>query len=224
MAIWEILLRTVCAFLVLLFWSRILGKKLVSQMTFFDFITGVTFGAIGGNVIFNKRNSLTVDLLVLSLFALMALLADFISLKSIRGRRILQSEPKTLIRNGTIDRGMMSKNRLTFEDLLMHLRKKDVFHLDEVNDAFFETDGSISVIKKPAVMPVVRKDIHVTADNRGVPRTLIMDGHILDKSLAMIGKDRKWLVNTLRDAGAGDVHDVMVAQIDQLGTFTVKMK
>ncbi|GLI09813.1 hypothetical protein YDYSG_58460 [Paenibacillus tyrfis] len=44
--IWQYSIRTLLGFFVLLLLTRILGKKQLSQMTFFTYITGIALGNI----------------------------------------------------------------------------------------------------------------------------------------------------------------------------------
>ena len=44
-----IILKPTIAFILLLILTRILGKKQMSQMTFFNYVTGITIGSLAGN-------------------------------------------------------------------------------------------------------------------------------------------------------------------------------
>ncbi|MCR8981250.1 hypothetical protein O0547_12580 [Brevibacillus laterosporus] len=48
--------RTIISFVLLLLIARILGKQTVSNMTFHDFVTGITMGAIVANLAFIEDN------------------------------------------------------------------------------------------------------------------------------------------------------------------------
>lgn len=50
-SILNLLLRTTLAFVVLLALARMLGKKQMSQLTFFNYVTGITIGSIAANII-----------------------------------------------------------------------------------------------------------------------------------------------------------------------------
>jgi uncharacterized membrane protein YcaP (DUF421 family) len=214
MSLVEILLRTVIAFIGLLFWARLIGKKLISHFTFFDFVAGVTFGSIGGNLIFNKNVSLFTGLIGLTLFSTLVLLSEYISLKSLEGRKILDSEPQVLIKDGQILMENMKKARLTIDELLMLLRKKDVFYMDEIEFAFFETDGSLSILKNTNNISVTREDMNIQSKSRGIPQVCIIDGEIIEENLKSIQKDKKWMEITLKNRNIR-LEQVLLAQIDQ---------
>jgi uncharacterized membrane protein YcaP (DUF421 family) len=210
------LLRVIVTFLSLVVWSRIVGKKLISHMTFFDFIAGVTFGAIGGNMIFNKLVPLWMGLVNLSAFSLLVLLSDYISLHSIWGRQLLEGKPSLIIERGQIQVSALRSMRLTVDDLLMLLRKKNIFYMDEVECAYFETDGTLSILKKPLMMSVTRKDMDLHAESRGLPESCIIEGKMISDSLGKVGKSEQWIVDYLETREI-QLKQVLLAQIDRQG-------
>jgi uncharacterized membrane protein YcaP (DUF421 family) len=211
----EMAIRTTIVFIALYVWCRILGRKLISQITFFDFVSGITLGTISGSIMFSQNVPITVGLLGLSLFALFALIIDITVLKSFKARKILDSEPTLIVKNGEVLEEGMTKARLTMDDLLMLLRKKNVFYVDEVDTALFEIDGTVSVLKKSKSSPVTPKDLKIVSSSRGLPQTFIIDGEILENSLNAIGKDKLWVDSILHSNGISKVADVALAQIDQ---------
>ncbi|WP_426445848.1 DUF421 domain-containing protein [Paenibacillus sp. S-38] len=208
MDVLELLGRVLVAFISLLGWSRVIGKKLISHMTFFDFVCGVAFGAIGGNMIFNHLVPLWQGVIGISCFSLLTLGADFISLKSGWGRRMLESKPKLIVENGQIHMKAMKEARLTVHDLLMLLRKKDCFHLGEIAMAIFETDGSISLLKKT---------------DKTYAAAGIIDGRIEEENLRQIGKNAVWMRAYLEEKNL-ELEQVILAQIDTQGDVHLFLK
>jgi uncharacterized membrane protein YcaP (DUF421 family) len=211
----EMMIRTTIVFVALYLWCRILGKKIISQITFFDFVSGITLGTISGSIMFSQNVPLTVGLVGLSLFAILGLTIDFVVLNSFKARKVLDSEPTLIVKNGKILEEGMGKTRLTMDDLLMLLRKNSVFYVDQVDIAFLEIDGTLSVLKKTESLPVTPKDLNLLSSSRGLPQTFIIDGQILENSLAAIGKDQIWVESILQSNGISKVGDVALAQIDQ---------
>lgn len=217
----EIVIRSVLVFFILLVWARILGRKLISQMKFFDFVAGVTIGSMGGSLIFTRNIGLGTGIFALSAFSLLAIVSGLISLKSFPLRRVIDSGPVIIMRQGQILNEEMSKLRMTYNDLLMMLRKKDVFYLDEVELAVFETDGTLSVQRKTEAMPVSRQDMNISKTTRGVPSTFIMDGKLQQEGLDAIEKDINWVSELLKNRNIKSIHEVTLAQVDQAGTVYV---
>jgi uncharacterized membrane protein YcaP (DUF421 family) len=223
MSIVEILLRSIVSFIALLIWARIIGKKLLSHLTFFDFVAGVTFGSIGGNLIFNKNVSLFAGIIGLTMFSTLVLLSDYISLKSFMGRKILDSEPQVIIKDGQILMENMKRVRLTIDELLMLLRKKDAFYIDEIEFAIIETDGTLSIMKKADNMSITREDVNIQGKSRGIPQACIIDGKIIEQNLKNIQKDKQWMVILLKSRNI-QLEQVLLAQIDQQDRVFLNLK
>ncbi|MFS0567334.1 hypothetical protein [Brevibacillus invocatus] len=56
--IFEIVLRSILAFSIMMIIARILGKPTISQLTYHDFVVTITLGALTANLTFNTRLSL----------------------------------------------------------------------------------------------------------------------------------------------------------------------
>ncbi|CAM3922248.1 DUF421 domain-containing protein [Cohnella lubricantis] len=224
MSAFELASRSVIAFMILFVWCRILGKKLMSQMTFFDFAAGVTIGTITGSIIFTNSLSMWKGFAALSVFSALALLSGLLAMRSLRLRKLLNGEPTLLIKKGQILEQGMKKARITMDDLLMMLRKKSAFYPDEVELAYFESDGTLSVLKKSDLLPVTPKDLNLTVPTRGQSQTLIIDGRILPNSVNASGKDIQWINQQLKNLGVERMSDVALAQIDQLDKLYVDLR
>ncbi|WML44165.1 DUF421 domain-containing protein [Neobacillus sp. PS3-40] len=210
----HIIANTIITFFVIYILSRILGKKLISQMTFFDFIAGISLGSLVGSVIFSAKIPIWRSSISLVVFAAISFIVDFIALKSYRGRKILNDVPTLIIKEGRILEVEMRKARLTIDDLLFQLRKKDIFYLDEIEYAFLETDGTVSALKKADKLLTTTGDLMVSSVSRGLPQTFIIDGNILSNMIKSIGKDEKWVRSILEQNNIKNVSDILVAQID----------
>lgn len=211
----EVITRAVISFVVLFIWCRILGKKLISQVTFFDFVAGITIGSVTANIMLSPQIPLWIGLIGLSLFCALALLLDWLSLKSLKVRKLGDGVPILVIKEGKILEEGMRKSRLNMDNLLFMLRKKNIFYLDEVELAYYETDGSVSALKKTNFQAVTRQDMSFSAITRGLPQAVIKDGKMIETGLKELGKDEKWLKKQLEKVGVDDLSDVTLAQVDQ---------
>ena len=84
--------------------------------------------------------------------------------------------------------------RYTLDYLNQQLREKDVFHIDEVQFAILETNGTLTVLKKPQYRNVTRQDLMlITTPETRLPIELIMDGEIIIKNLKDNKLTKNWL-------------------------------
>lgn len=82
---WEVILRTIIAFALIMIIARIIGKHTITQLTYHDFVSSITLGAITANIAFNtglKSWNLIASLLTFGVIAF------FIALISLKSRKI----------------------------------------------------------------------------------------------------------------------------------------
>ncbi|MNI89205.1 hypothetical protein D3C73_1465780 [compost metagenome] len=104
------------------------------------------------------------------------------------------------------------------------LRIQGIFSLSEVAFAIFETNGSLSVLRKPGVEPPTRQDLKLSCREPRLPCSLVEDGAVCQKNLAGLGKDEAWLTRLLKEQGHEDIRSVAYAELDQAGGLAVIRK
>ncbi|NOU89124.1 DUF421 domain-containing protein [Paenibacillus sp. LMG 31460] len=206
----EILIRTVLAILLLLFIAKILGKQTISNMTFHDFVTGITLGAIAANLAFNEKLSLSHMILSLIVIAITSYLLSVIALKSRKMRNWISGSPTVLIESGKILEDNMRKVRYTLDSLDQALREKGIFNIEEVDYAVLEDNGEVSVLKKDEYQYVTKKDLKLHSNAQVFPIELIMDGKMMEKNLENNGLTKEWLEQEVKRKGK-QISDVFYA-------------
>lgn len=219
-----VILKTLIGFSVMLILTRILGKKQISQMTFFTYITGITLGNVAASLIVDKGVSILTGITGLLLWAVLAIVVEVISLKSSKARVLLDGEPSIVIKNGVIQRNEMKKARLNMDDLSMLLRNQDIFSITEVDYAILEPNGSLSVLKMPERENVTKADMQIPVSTRKyIPTELIVDGKIVKRNLHEVNLNESWLEQQLQAYGLQST-DVMFAELKSDGTLYVSEK
>lgn len=204
----NILFRTIIAFVMLLVIARILGKQLLSNMTFHDFVTGITLGAIAANLAFNPKIESMFLLFSLIVFTAVSFIISIVSIQNRKVRKWITGSPTVLIEGGKILEHNMKHLKFSLDSLVQSLREKDIFDLEEVEYAILENNGKLSVLKKAAYRNVTRKDMNMNrSPATRFPVELIMDGQIVDNNLKDEGLSRRWLEQQLekRDKQVEDV-------------------
>src|SRR5699024_10141311 len=120
----------------------------------------------------------------------------------------------TLFRShkGHLIREELKKNKIDVDELKHLLRAKDVFSIQEVEYAILETDGKVSVMKKPAYQTPNKKDLNVYPEEVYLPFTLISDGEINEDNVIEADIDKEWLHEELRRQNYDRVEDVFYAE------------
>lgn len=220
-----IFVKTTLAFLVLLILTRLLGKKQMSQMTFFHYVTGITIGSMAANIIINDNKSILNELMGLAWWCALTALLAYITLKSAKLKVIIDGQPVILIRNGIFEKESFKKTRISLYDLSIMLREQNIFSILEVDYAILEPNGKLSILKKQSDLNVTLSDLNL---NRPVPKYLpsqiIIDTHIVYDNLNELGLSINWLKNQLKAQNINNTNKVFYAEIQQDGSLYIVKK
>lgn len=221
----EMLIRTTLAFFALLVLARILGKKQLGQLTFFHYITGITFGSIASEIASQKETPFLDGLISLIWWTFLTFLMTFITLKFQKTRVLLDDKPTIVIQNGLILEAGLKKSRLNLDELTMMLREKDVFSMSEIDCAVLETNGNLSILKKMPHLESTKLDVKAdTTPPTYLPTEVIADGKIVIQNLLGLDLNEDWLSKKLRKQNVQNVEDVLFAQVQGNGSLYISLK
>lgn len=88
--------RTVLILFSLLFVSIILGRRTLSELTFYDFVIGLVIGNIGSSVIIEEF-SIRNGLIALAVATICILAISMLTLHSVTARKLIEAEPLIVI-------------------------------------------------------------------------------------------------------------------------------
>ncbi|MCL2619703.1 MAG: DUF421 domain-containing protein [Defluviitaleaceae bacterium] len=208
-------IRTLLGFVILLLLTRLLGKKQLSQLTVFTYITGIALGSMASEMVMQKEVRIIDGLLALTLWSLLVLIIEWMSLKSPVARVLMDGQPTIVIKQGLILESALRKQRLNLDDLSMQLRLNQVFSIMDVEYAILEPNGALTVMKKSSKKPVTKEDMQILSEPAGLPSEIITDGKIVEKNLAELGYSREQLNAELRKQGVKDVKHIFYAELQQ---------
>ena len=189
--------RTIVLYLVLILVVRLMGKRQIGEMEPAEFVVTMLVANLasipmqdGGIPLFS---GLVPILTVLGL----ELVLSWATLRSLAFRKVLCGKPVILIENGRILQSRLRQTRITLDELMGHLRQKDVLNPQQVQYAILETNGTLSVFPYPEHRPPSAKEAGVKVKPARLPVTLIEDGVLLKENLFRSGKDEAWVEETL---------------------------
>ena len=217
----EVIGRVIISFGVLLLMTRIMGKKQVSQLTYFNYITGITIGAVAASITIDTSIDMSDGFTSIVCWSLLTVLVSYINLKSPKARILLDGQPTIVIKNGKILEKTLAGLRLNMDDLSMLLREKNIFSTQEVDYAVLEPDGQLSVLKKVDQQNVTKKDLKVEAVKPlYVPTEIIVDSKVITRNLKELGLSQSWLEKQLHQSGV-KLQDVFYGEIQSDGTLYI---
>lgn len=218
----DIAVRSVLFVVVLFFMTKLVGKKQIAQLSFFEYVTGITIGSIAAESIMGLDGKIINGLIAMIIVAAIPLIVGLISLKSKKFRDFTEGKGTIFIKDGKVMEDNLKKERITADELLQLLRMKDVFQVSDVEFAVLEPTGDLSVMLKKENQPLTPKDLDMKVASIKEPQTVIMDGKILDEPLATIGYSRGWLKTELEKLGV-TVENVYLGQVNSYGELTVDL-
>lgn len=213
-------LGTALLSLVILFiLTKIMGNKQISQLTMFDYITGITIGSIAAELATELENP-ERPVAAMVIYGLAAVAISFCSTKSNALRGFFNGKPKILLKNGVIDRKMLRKARLDINEFLTMARLAGFFDLTQIQTAVFEQNGNVSFLPKSQYRPATPDDMKLPVESEELMFNVIVDGCIMQRELKLIGKDEKWLRQQLAQRKFNSEKEVFLAIADKNGKLT----
>lgn len=220
--IFDTSLRTLIGFAVLLILTRLIGKKQLGQLTFFTYITGIAMGNIAGDMVVHRDIQVIDGVIALAIWALLTIILELVSLKSSKARILLDGEPSIIIKRGVIMQKELAAQRLNIDDLSMLLRNNNIFSIQDVDYAILEPNGQLSVLRKPILESVTKKDMQIQPDNRiYLPTEIIVDGKLVEKNLKELNLNNEWLQQQLKQAGFNSIKEVFFAELQSDGSLYI---
>ncbi len=146
----DIVLRATVIFVALYLLVRLMGKRELGQMTPFELIVLIVIGDLIQQGVTQNDFSLVGAILAISTFALLALLMSWATYLWPWAERLLEGEPRVIVRDGEVLTANLRGNRLTQAEIEAEMRLAGIGRLTDVAWGILETQGKISFIRRTA--------------------------------------------------------------------------
>lgn len=207
-------IRTIILYLVLIAVIRLMGKRQIGEMEPAEFVVTMLVANLASIPMQDTGIPLFSGLVPILTVLGVELVLSWITLRSVTMRRIFCGKPMILIENGKIMQDNLRRSRITLDELIGHLREKDVLDLCTVQYAILETNGTLSVFPYPAQRPASAQDAGIPVGQQPMPITIIEDGFLFRENLQKAGKNEKWLNTVLRKHHAAQ-KDTLLLTVDE---------
>lgn len=186
MQLFSVIIRTIFFYIFITISYRLMGKREIGQLGVIDLIVSILIAEMVAISIENTEDPMYLTIVPLVILVVLEIGLAYASVKNQRVRVLLNGKPSLIISNGTINYHEMIKQRYTLNDLLLSLRQKEIKDVSQVEYAFLEPNGKLSIFK---YSPFKIKGNY--------PMPVILDGHVQESTLKYLKKDRDWLDNIL---------------------------
>ena len=209
-------LLSVCALFLI---AKIMGHKQMSQLDFFDYISGITIGSIAAELATELEEPLK-PLIATAVYGTVAILLSKITSVFPKTRKYINGTPTIIMNNGKIYRENMKKAKLDLSEFMVMCRQQGYFNLKDIQTAVFEFNGKLSILPISTKRPSTPEDLNLSPTPEYIQTEVIMDGRILDENLKRRGLDQRWLQKQLTAQGYKKPQDVFLALCDENNQLT----
>ena len=216
----SIIILSVVSFVVLFALSKLMGYRAISELSFFDYVVGITIGSVAAEMATNIDMEWWKGVTAMVIYALFDVLFSVLSQKSVFARQVITGTPIILIYKGKIIKKNLKKARIDLNDLLATARVSGYFNIADIEYAVMETKGSISFMPVALKRPLNPKDFNFAPENEGLTVNVIIDGKIIEDDLKDAGITRKDLIRRVKQQGK-DVKDIFLGIIDSNRVLTL---
>ena len=220
MDFFNIIILGMVSFIVLFILSKIMGYRAISELSFFDYVVGITIGSIAAEMSTNIDMEWWKGVTAMAVYAILDVVFSFLSQKSSAARQIITGNPIILIYKGKIYKKNLRKARIELNDLLTSARMAGYFNIADIDYAIMETTGKISFMPVPLKRPLNPKDFNFAPQSEGLTVNVIMDGKIMEDDLADAKIDKNDLIRRVKQQDK-EVKNVFLGVMDSNGVLTL---
>ena len=186
----QIIFRTLFFYFFIALAYRIMGKREVGQLGIIDLIVSILVAELVAISIENYKDNIFLTIVPIALLVAVELILGFVSVKSRKFNRVFGGKPTIIINQGKLIYNNLVSQRYSLDDLLLELRQSGIDSIEDVNYAFLEPNGKLSIFKYDLLKRA-----------KPIPLPLVLEGVIQKETLMNIGKAESWLRENLEHNG-----------------------
>lgn len=210
-----VLINSVVSFVLLFIVAKMLGKKQIAELSFIDYVVGISIGSIVANWATDLDTPFEHYLIALAVYFVFPIAITLLGRKTLPLKAFLRGRPIIIIENGKFVYENLKKSKLDVNDVIGMCRDKGYFSLSEIAYAIFETNGSLSVMPVGKQKPTVVGDFDIPSKKSQLEKYVIIDGKIDEHYLKILKKDVNWLKTRLNLKNKKQLKNILIAFYDE---------
>ncbi|ADU28774.1 YetF domain-containing protein [Evansella cellulosilytica] len=216
------LVKALISFFYLFLLTRLMGKKQLAQLTYFDYIVGITIGNFAASMVVEPEIHTIEAMIAVTVWGVLPVAMSILSRQRFFLRRLFEDQPVVVIENGKLCTDILNKENMTVHNVMLMLRKAGHFKLKDIELAILETTGDLSVKTKKNASNVTVNDLKQQNQQQSQePKILIIEGHILKETMKTLNVTKEWLLAEVKKKGATNLNQVLIAQLQSDGSLYV---
>ena len=206
----QTILRTIFFYFFITIAYRVMGKREVGQLGIIDLIVSILIAELVAISIENYNDSIFITIGPIVVLVVLEITLGFISMKSRKFNKVVGGKPTIIISHGKLNYNSLISQRLSIDDLLLQLRQKEIRSIEDVEYAFLETNGKLSIFKYGALK--IKKDI---------PMPIIIEAVIQHEILDELNKSEAWITSLLEENNVS-LDEVFYALVKKTYVYIIK--
>lgn len=217
------LIRTLLLYAFIIFAVRLMGKRQISELQTSELVVTLLISDLAAIPMQDSGQPLTSGLVPIFVLIAAEIIISVFMLKSGKFRRVICGRPIVVINDGKIQQNELRRLRMTIEDLFEDLRQGGINSVSDVAYAIVETNGKLSIIKKPGKDSVTPDDLQLILPDTGIETVVISDGVISEPSAKLCRKSVAWIEGTLKAKNVR-LDEVFLMTANTAGDFQIIKK
>ena len=144
----EIFLRGSLMYITLFVLLRLVLKRQTGTLRMTDLLLITLIADASQNAMAGDYQSLPDGILLVGTIMFWSYAFDWLAFRSEPFRRLIEPPPLPLVRDGELLRRNMRSELITEDELMSQVREQGLERLEQVKEAYIESDGNISVVKR----------------------------------------------------------------------------
>jgi uncharacterized membrane protein YcaP (DUF421 family) len=142
--LYEVVIRTIIMFGVLMICLRIMGRRAFMQ-GLFEVALIISLGSATGDAMFYSKVGLLPTLLVLIIIVLLYRFINYLISKNRQFEKLVEGKVFRIIDKGAFVYDILKKKKITIDEIFADLRTQNISHLGQIERAYLEPSGKISI-------------------------------------------------------------------------------
>ena len=180
--------------------AKIMGHKQISQLDFFDYVTGITIGSVAAELA-TELETPERPLIAMIIYGASSVILNLLAHKIPKTRKYINGTPTIVMQDGKLYRKNIKKCNIDLSEFMLLCREQGYFNLNEISTAIFECNGKLSILPLEKARPLKPEDVNICPKQKKIDVEVIMDGRIMGENLTRLGLDEKWLRGQLKVKG-----------------------
>lgn len=219
----NILIKGIIIYAVVALAVRFMGKRQIGELQPGELVITIVLSQIATMPLQDKEFPMLNGITLVFLFVGLELLSSFLAMKLRPYRTMMQGHSVLIIKDGHILQKNLSMIRYSTDDLLEALRLKDVFDISDVQYAYIETNGSVSVKLKKKADYATPQDLNLNVGEDALPCLVISDGKVVKRDFSLCNMTADKLERILKKKNL-KVSEIFLMTADRQGNTNIIKK